>query len=161
MTFFWTSTPLSSYLQLTSLSHLSPLCPSIRTPTIMSSTMTMTKPSKANIGVYTNPAHDLWLAEASPSLEEVNAGKGLEPGEVTVAIKSTGICGYISLHRSFFPIFPNLSQSPPQHLLSKHTSLTLSFHHTAQTSTSGTPAASAPQWSSATTTSSGTNPPAS
>ncbi|KAK5150104.1 L-arabinitol 4-dehydrogenase [Recurvomyces mirabilis] len=42
----------------------------------MSSTSTTTvAPWKANIGVYTNPAHDLW------------------PGEVTVAIKSTGICG--------------------------------------------------------------------
>lgn len=54
----------------------------------------MTKPSKANIGVYTNPQHDLWIAEASPSLEEVEKGDTLQPGEVTVAIKSTGICGY-------------------------------------------------------------------
>lgn len=60
----------------------------------MSSTTTITKPSKANIGVYTNPNHDLWIAEASPSLEEVQKGEGLLEGEVTVAIKSTGICGY-------------------------------------------------------------------
>lgn len=60
----------------------------------MSSTTTMIKPSKANIGVYTNPNHDLWLADASPSLEEVQKGEGLADGEVTVAIKSTGICGY-------------------------------------------------------------------
>lgn len=61
----------------------------------MSSTTTITKPSKANIGVYTNPEHDLWLAEATPSLEQVQKGEGLEVGEVTVAIKSTGICGYV------------------------------------------------------------------
>ncbi|CAK7242609.1 MAG: L-arabinitol 4-dehydrogenase [Sporothrix thermara] len=49
--------------------------------------------TKANIGVYTNTGHDLWIAPAEPSLEEVQAGKGLKPGEVTVAIRSTGICG--------------------------------------------------------------------
>lgn len=59
----------------------------------MSSTATEIKPSKANIGVYTNPAHDLWVAEAGPSVEDVKAGKDLKHGEVTVAIKSTGICG--------------------------------------------------------------------
>jgi len=53
----------------------------------------MEKPSKKNIGVYTNPAHDLWVAEASPSLESVENGDSLRPGEVTVGIKSTGICG--------------------------------------------------------------------
>ena len=67
----------------------------------MSSTTTITRPSKANIGVYTNPNHDLWLAEASPSLEEVEKGEGLEHGEVTVAIKSTGICGYGRLDSRF------------------------------------------------------------
>lgn len=51
------------------------------------------KPSKPNIGVYTNPKHDLWVAEAEPSLEAVQKGEGLKPGEVTIAIKSTGICG--------------------------------------------------------------------
>lgn len=50
-------------------------------------------PVKANIGVYTNPAHDLWVADASPSQEEVESGSALAPGEITVAIKSTGICG--------------------------------------------------------------------
>jgi L-iditol 2-dehydrogenase len=55
----------------------------------------MAKPSKANIGVYTNPAHDLWVAEATPSLESVQKGDTLEVGEVTVGIKSTGICGYV------------------------------------------------------------------
>lgn len=51
------------------------------------------KPSKANIGVFTNPAHDLWISEAEPSVESVQSGEALKPGEVTVAIKSTGICG--------------------------------------------------------------------
>ncbi len=51
------------------------------------------KPSKANIGVFTNPQHELWVAEATPSLETVEKGDSLKPGEVTVGIKSTGICG--------------------------------------------------------------------
>lgn len=51
------------------------------------------KASKANIGVYTNPAHDLWVAEAEPSLEEVQRGGDLKPGEVLLNVKSTGICG--------------------------------------------------------------------
>ena len=61
----------------------------------MSTTTTATevKPAKANIGVYTNPAHDLWVADAVPSQQDVEKGEGLQPGEVTVAIKSTGICG--------------------------------------------------------------------
>jgi hypothetical protein len=59
----------------------------------MSSTATEVKPSKANIGVYTNPAHDLWVAEAEPSLEEVQKGGDLKEGEVLLNIKSTGICG--------------------------------------------------------------------
>ncbi|ERS99690.1 L-iditol 2-dehydrogenase [Sporothrix schenckii 1099-18] len=50
-------------------------------------------PTKANIGVYTNTNHDLWVAPAEPSLETVQAAEGLKPGEVTVAIRSTGICG--------------------------------------------------------------------
>lgn len=49
--------------------------------------------SKANIGVYTNPAHDLWVAEAEPSLEVVQRGGDLKPGEVLINVKSTGICG--------------------------------------------------------------------
>jgi L-iditol 2-dehydrogenase len=55
----------------------------------------MEKPSKANIGVYTNPAHDLWVGDATPSLEDVEKGVGLQVGEVTVGIKSTGICGHV------------------------------------------------------------------
>lgn len=61
----------------------------------MSTTTTITtiKPSKPNIGVYTNPAHDLWVADALPTQEEAESGQNLKPGEVTVAIKTTGICG--------------------------------------------------------------------
>ena len=60
----------------------------------MSSTaVTEVKPSKANIGVYTNPAHDLWVAEAEPSLETVQKGGDLKEGEVLLNVKSTGICG--------------------------------------------------------------------
>lgn len=51
------------------------------------------KPTKANIGVFTNPAHDLWITETEPTVESVQAGDSLKPGEVTVAVKSTGICG--------------------------------------------------------------------
>lgn len=56
-------------------------------------TVTEVKPSKANIGVYTNPAHDLWVAEAEPSLEVVEKGGDLKEGEVLLNVKSTGICG--------------------------------------------------------------------
>lgn len=56
-------------------------------------TETTLTPSKPNIGVYTNPAHHLWVADVTPSLEDVQKGEGLKPGEVTIAIKSTGICG--------------------------------------------------------------------
>lgn len=51
------------------------------------------KTSKPNIGVYTNPNHDLWINEAEPSLESVKTGSDLQQGEVTIAIRSTGICG--------------------------------------------------------------------
>ena len=54
--------------------------------------------TKPNIGVYTDPAHKLWVDESGPSLEEVKKGESLKPGEVTVGIKSTGICGYVHLH---------------------------------------------------------------
>ncbi|EED21406.1 xylitol dehydrogenase XdhB [Talaromyces stipitatus ATCC 10500] len=56
-------------------------------------TVGTTTVSKPNIGVYTNPKHDLWIADAKPTLEEVQKGEGLKSGEVTVEIKSTGICG--------------------------------------------------------------------
>ena len=32
---------------------------------------TATAASKANIGVFTNPKHDLWVSDAEPSLETV------------------------------------------------------------------------------------------
>ncbi|KAH7156309.1 chaperonin 10-like protein [Dactylonectria macrodidyma] len=48
---------------------------------------------KPNIGVYTNPKHDLWVTAAEPSAESVKAGTDLKSGEVSVAIRSTGICG--------------------------------------------------------------------
>ncbi|KNG87826.1 L-arabitol dehydrogenase [Aspergillus nomiae NRRL 13137] len=54
---------------------------------------TATVLEKANIGVYTNTNHDLWVAESKPTLEEVKSGESLKPGEVTVQIRSTGICG--------------------------------------------------------------------
>ncbi|EPE10186.1 l-arabinitol 4-dehydrogenase [Ophiostoma piceae UAMH 11346] len=50
-------------------------------------------PTKPNIGVYTNTGHDLWVAPAEPKVESVNAAEGLKQGEVTIAIRSTGICG--------------------------------------------------------------------
>ena len=59
----------------------------------MSATATEVKPTKANIGVFTNPEHELWVAEAKPSLEEVEKGADLKDGEVLLNIKSTGICG--------------------------------------------------------------------
>lgn len=59
----------------------------------MSATETIVKPTKANIGVFTNPAHKLWIEETGPTVEDVQKGESLKPGEVTVAIKSTGICG--------------------------------------------------------------------
>jgi L-iditol 2-dehydrogenase len=51
-------------------------------------------PTQANIGVFTNPKHDLWIADAKPTLEEVQNGSTLKSGEVTVEVRSTGICGY-------------------------------------------------------------------
>jgi L-iditol 2-dehydrogenase len=59
----------------------------------MTTTATEVQPSKPNIGVYTNPEHDLWVADAQPAVESVGKADTLKPGEVTVAIKSTGICG--------------------------------------------------------------------
>ncbi|KAK5992824.1 L-arabinitol 4-dehydrogenase [Cladobotryum mycophilum] len=49
--------------------------------------------AKPNIGVYTNPNHDLWISPAEPSLDSVKTGSELKPGEVTIAVRSTGICG--------------------------------------------------------------------
>ncbi|KAL6713771.1 L-arabinitol 4-dehydrogenase [Lecanora helva] len=49
--------------------------------------------TKPNIGVFTDPAHKLWVAPSGPSVESVKKGEDLEIGQVTVGIKSTGICG--------------------------------------------------------------------
>lgn len=49
--------------------------------------------STKNIGVYTTPTHDLYVAEAKPTYEEVQNKSTLQHGEVTIAIKSSGICG--------------------------------------------------------------------
>ncbi|KAL1842535.1 hypothetical protein VTJ49DRAFT_5011 [Mycothermus thermophilus] len=54
---------------------------------------TAVKASKPNIGVFTNPKHDLWVGETAPSLESVQAVEELREGQVTVAVRSTGICG--------------------------------------------------------------------
>ncbi|KAL4912833.1 chaperonin 10-like protein [Aspergillus aurantiobrunneus] len=54
---------------------------------------TATVLEKPNIGVFTNPKHDLWVAESTPTLKEVTSGEGLKPGQVTVEVRSTGICG--------------------------------------------------------------------
>jgi len=70
------------------------------------------RPSQPNIGVYTNPQHELWVAEAQPSLEEVQKGEGLKPGEVTLAIKSTGICGS-DIH--FWHAVGSIDPSPALH----------------------------------------------
>lgn len=56
---------------------------------------------KPNIGVFTNTKHDLWVAESTPSLEQVKNGQGLKPGEVTVEVRSTGICGYVIVSREW------------------------------------------------------------
>lgn len=64
-------------------------------PLIIMSTTATTTISKPNVGVHTNPAHDLWVAETKPSLEDVKKGEALNVGEVTIAIKSTGICGSV------------------------------------------------------------------
>lgn len=56
--------------------------------------MSAPKASKANIGVFTNPSHELWIDDTGPTLESVQKGEGLKEGQVTVAIRSTGICGY-------------------------------------------------------------------
>lgn len=46
-----------------------------------------------NYGVYTDTSHNLYIADAEPSADTVPAGLTLQPGEITAAIKSSGICG--------------------------------------------------------------------
>jgi L-iditol 2-dehydrogenase len=76
----------------------------------MSTTTTEVKPTKANIGVYTNPAHDLWVAEAEPNQAEVERGGDLKEGEVLLNVKSTGICG--SDVHFWHAVRPNLLAHP-------------------------------------------------
>jgi len=61
--------------------------------TTTTTTATEVQPTKSNIGVFTNPKHDLWVAETAPSLSDVRAGADLKEGEVYIGVKSTGICG--------------------------------------------------------------------
>ena len=60
--------------------------------------------SLPNVGVFTDPEHKLWVAESGPTLESVKKGEGLKEGEVTVGIKSTGICGYDTIPLSVFQL---------------------------------------------------------
>ncbi|GLA13375.1 hypothetical protein AnigIFM62618_010364 [Aspergillus niger] len=46
-----------------------------------------------NRGVYTDPEHNLFIKEAEPTLDQIIDGSSLAEGEVTVAIKCSGICG--------------------------------------------------------------------
>ena len=50
---------------------------------------------KPNIGVYTNPQHNLWIDGADPSVGEIQSGAVPAEGDVVVEIRSTGICGYV------------------------------------------------------------------
>ena len=71
--------------------------------------------SLPNVGVFTDPEHKLWVAESGPTLESVKKGQGLKEGEVTVGIKSTGICGYDTSPVFYTPFLlynPSLSLSP-------------------------------------------------
>jgi hypothetical protein len=54
---------------------------------------------KANIGVYTDPQHNLWIDAAEPSVEQAQSGAHLQSGEVVVQIRSTGICGCVTIPR--------------------------------------------------------------
>ena len=55
----------------------------------------MSSVEEKNIGLFTDPSHNIYVADALPSLDEVKSGAFLQPGEVTIAVKSTGICGYV------------------------------------------------------------------
>ena len=48
---------------------------------------------KPNIGVYTDPQHNLWIDEAEPHVADIQSGAVPDEGEVVVEIRSTGICG--------------------------------------------------------------------
>ena len=65
--------------------------------------------SLPNVGVFTDPEHKLWVAESGPTLDSVKKGQDLEHGQVTIGIKSTGICGYAITHSlHLFPPSTNL-----------------------------------------------------
>jgi L-iditol 2-dehydrogenase len=57
--------------------------------------------TELNIGVFTNPKHDLWVAEAKPTIDELKSEGYLKEGEVAIGVKSTGICGYILESNTF------------------------------------------------------------
>ncbi len=108
----------------------------LATPTAMPSA------TKPNIGVYCNPEHKLWVEESGPSVEEVKSGQALKEGEVTIAIKSTGICGCV---------YPFRSTREPQPVRRRKGRLCAEYgaeQSIAQTSTSGVMAALVPWWSS-------------
>ena len=50
---------------------------------------------KRNIGVYTDPDHNLYIADAAPHHEDVTDPSKLKHGEVVIRIRSTGICGLV------------------------------------------------------------------
>ena len=52
----------------------------------MAITMDLEKP---NLGLFTNPKHDLYVAECGPTADEMEPSEG----EVVVHIQATGICG--------------------------------------------------------------------
>ena len=82
------SSRVASFLPKTQAAYKPIRC--LATPTAMPST------SKPNIGVYCNPDHKLWVEESSPSVEDVKSGSMLKEGEVTIGVKTTGICGYVN-----------------------------------------------------------------
>ncbi|KAI9462528.1 GroES-like protein [Russula earlei] len=55
--------------------------------------MTSLSNLKPNIGVYTDPQHNLWVDKAEPSAADIQSGTAPGDGEVVVEIRSTGICG--------------------------------------------------------------------
>ena len=54
--------------------------------------------SNLNIGVYTDPAHNLYVDEAVPDKHSIDS---LRQGEAFVAIFNTGICGYATRCSSY------------------------------------------------------------
>ena len=66
--------------------------PSTHSNPTMSSTTSVETQFKSNVGVYTNPKHELWVAESGPSLDDVKSGKDLGEGDVYVGVKRQG-CG--------------------------------------------------------------------